>query len=62
MKRNVFLSVMVLGTIGAGQLTAQPSTVLTVKADKLVAPVQPTMWGIFFEDINFGADSKAIMP
>ena len=29
---------------------------LTVHADKIIAPVSPTMWGIFFEDINFGAD------
>lgn len=28
----------------------------TVNAKKLGAPVQPTMYGIFFEDINFGAD------
>jgi alpha-N-arabinofuranosidase len=35
---------------------AQPKTVLTVQVDKPVAEVQPTMWGIFFEDINFGAD------
>ncbi|MBK8951843.1 MAG: alpha-L-arabinofuranosidase [Chitinophagaceae bacterium] len=29
---------------------------LTVYADKPVAAVSPTMWGVFFEDINFGAD------
>jgi len=29
---------------------------LTVVADKTVASVSPTMWGVFFEDINFGAD------
>jgi alpha-L-arabinofuranosidase len=29
---------------------------LTVFADKPVASVAPTMWGVFFEDINFGAD------
>lgn len=29
---------------------------LTVTADKPVAAVAPTMWGVFFEDINFGAD------
>src|SRR6476620_3152695 len=29
---------------------------LTVIADKPVCEVSPTMWGIFFEDINFGAD------
>lgn len=29
---------------------------LTVYADKPLSPVSPTMWGVFFEDINFGAD------
>lgn len=29
---------------------------LTIKADKPGAPIQPTMYGLFFEDINFGAD------
>lgn len=29
---------------------------LTVQADKPVAEIAPTMWGIFFEDINFAAD------
>lgn len=29
---------------------------ITVNVSKPVAPVQPTMWGIFFEDINLAAD------
>ena len=29
---------------------------LTVYADKPVSTIAPTMWGVFFEDINFGAD------
>ena len=35
--------------------TQQKSEII-IKADQIVAQVQPTMWGIFFEDINFGAD------
>ncbi len=35
---------------------AQTKTTLTVQADKPIAEIQPTMWGVFFEDINFGAD------
>jgi alpha-L-arabinofuranosidase len=31
-------------------------TSLVIKADKPLAEIQPTMWGIFFEDINFAAD------
>lgn len=29
---------------------------LVVKTNKVGAPIQPTMYGIFFEDINYGAD------
>src|SRR6187431_2741247 len=35
---------------------AQTKTVLTVQGDKPITEIQPTMWGVFFEDINFGAD------
>lgn len=35
---------------------AQTKHVLTVKANQPGADIQPTMWGIFFEDINLGAD------
>ena len=38
-------------------LTASAQThVLDVNTKKLGAPVQPTMYGIFFEDINYAAD------
>ena len=30
--------------------------VITVNAKKLGVPIQPTMYGIFFEDINYAAD------
>ena len=36
--------------------TAISQRKLTVYADKPVASIAPTMWGVFFEDINFGAD------
>ena len=29
---------------------------LTIVADKPITAIAPTMWGVFFEDINFGAD------
>jgi alpha-L-arabinofuranosidase len=37
-------------------LHAQTPKLLTVKANQITATVQPTMWGVFFEDINMGAD------
>src|SRR3954471_18548113 len=50
MKRLVF------SLLAFSFLTSQAQTKLTVAADKIIAPISPTMWGIFFEDINFGAD------
>ena len=34
---------------------AEPA-IITVRADHPTADIQPTMWGVFFEDINMGAD------
>ena len=36
--------------------SAQTSNIITVNAGKPGSVIQPTMWGIFFEDINFAAD------
>ncbi|MCU7548879.1 alpha-L-arabinofuranosidase [Chitinophagaceae bacterium LB-8] len=33
-----------------------PTKTFVVKAGEVKAPIQSTMWGVFFEDINFGAD------
>lgn len=46
-------SILLLITL---QTWAQNNSPLVVKADQIKATIQPTMWGIFFEDINFGAD------
>ncbi|MCC8120258.1 MAG: carbohydrate binding domain-containing protein [Bacteroidales bacterium] len=40
----------------AVSLSAGAVTDLTLQTNKVGAPVQPTMYGIFFEDINYGAD------
>jgi len=37
-------------------VSAQNKKLLTVKVNMPKAQVQPTMWGVFFEDINLGAD------
>jgi alpha-L-arabinofuranosidase len=48
--------------IGAQHTNAQPKNDIIKKNDIIIntnapiAEVQPTMWGIFFEDINLGAD------
>jgi alpha-N-arabinofuranosidase len=48
-------TIALLGILCAGTLWAAPVTI-TIEADKPGAAISPTMWGIFFEDINFGAD------
>lgn len=35
---------------------SQKATEISVILNKPIAEVQPTMWGVFFEDINFAAD------
>ena len=37
-------------------INAQNPATFTIHTDKPIANVAPTMWGIFFEDINLGAD------
>ena len=34
----------------------QAPITLTVDADQQLDRIQPTMWGLFYEDINFAAD------
>lgn len=36
--------------------TKAQTPVINIKATQPVAEIQPTMWGVFFEDINMGAD------
>ncbi len=35
---------------------AQDQKMFVIKANEVKAKVSPTMWGLFFEDINYGAD------
>lgn len=44
------------GLSSASLLQAQTLKNITVNVDNTLAKVQPNMWGVFFEDINFGAD------
>lgn len=50
----------ILNLIAAGLLSLSGSAsfaqTITLSVNKPQAAVQPTMWGIFFEDINFSAD------
>ena len=40
----------------ANSLWAQHKATFTIQANKPTATIAPTMWGLFFEDINLGAD------
>ena len=53
---KLFELMLCMGLLFPAFLFAQSPTVLQVDASKPVADIQPTMWGIFFEDINFAAD------
>ena len=45
-----------VAAMALASLAANAQHQFTINAKKMGAPVQPTMYGIFFEDINFGAD------
>ena len=52
--KNALLATLALG---ATALTAEAATNdMVIQTKKLGAPIQSTMYGIFFEDINFAAD------
>jgi len=46
----------VLVSCATSSASAQSAKVFTIKANEVKAQVAPTMWGLFFEDINQGAD------
>lgn len=47
---------LLASAIGLPARTHAQTPVINIKATQPVAEIQPTMWGIFFEDINMGAD------
>lgn len=50
MKKTLFVCTCLLLFVVADAQT------INIQADKKIATIQPTMWGLFFEDINFAAD------
>lgn len=55
MKKQTFRLQALLILLGAFSITFA-QTQITVDVKKPGAPIQKTMYGIFFEDINYGAD------
>ncbi len=53
-KKMRIIATLAVAALASTTVSAQHQ--MTVQTKKLGAPIQPTMYGIFFEDINFGAD------
>jgi len=47
---------MVMVVMASAVRVSAQTTTLTIQTDKPTTEIQPTMWGVFFEDINYGAD------
>ena len=58
LKTNIVKTTLLSGILCcfSSVVMAQSTTTLDVDASKSVAKIAPTMYGIFFEDINFAAD------
>ncbi len=50
------LAILAVATLFGATLGTLATPTITIEADKPGAKINPAMWGIFFEDINFGAD------
>jgi alpha-N-arabinofuranosidase len=55
MKKTIALVLLAMVALNTLSFSQQTHT-LVVKAAQPAATIQPTMWGVFFEDINLGAD------
>jgi len=57
MLTNIFSNLLFIALLFTSLYSsAQLPSPIVVKLGKPIANIQPTMWGIFFEDINFAAD------
>lgn len=56
MHKSLALFLLSLGATGIMAQAGDPLYEVNVGVDKPGSPIQSTMYGIFFEDINFGAD------
>lgn len=55
--KNKFIALTTFAAIFASSIiNAQDTQPFVVKVNEPIAEIQPTMWGLFFEDINMGAD------
>ncbi|MBL7738561.1 MAG: alpha-L-arabinofuranosidase [Chitinophagaceae bacterium] len=54
--RQFLLTGLATGVLAFFSLAQTKNTIISIQAGKPYAEVQPAMWGVFFEDINLGAD------
>jgi alpha-N-arabinofuranosidase len=56
--KSKFTAFTLFAILACAQLSvrAQKAKTIQVNPDQLIAAIQPEMWGVFFEDINMGAD------
>lgn len=54
--RNRLASLTTIFTLGVSHLFAQNPVNFTIQVDQSAGKISPHMWGVFFEDINMGAD------
>jgi alpha-N-arabinofuranosidase len=55
-KLQIFIAALMFFSSQPEWVSAQNPTKIEVAVNKTGADIKPTMWGIFFEDINFAAD------
>jgi alpha-N-arabinofuranosidase len=56
MKNNLITKITLCGLLVTGFYSNAQKTTLEVDIAKTITKIQPTMYGVFFEDINFAAD------
>ena len=56
MKNNLITKITLCGLLFTGFFANAQKTTLEVNLAKTITKIQPTMYGVFFEDINFAAD------
>ncbi|MDU1905203.1 MAG: alpha-L-arabinofuranosidase C-terminal domain-containing protein [Dysgonomonas sp.] len=58
MKKRLYkiLGLLILSSVLNQSIVSQQTYELTLDTKKIGSPIQPTMYGLFFEDINFAAD------
>ena len=55
-KKLLIFTILFTGLIQISYGQIVKNKTIIIQVNKPVAVIQPTMWGVFFEDINLGAD------